>query len=162
MVRLLQDTFLAAALLAGTAVATSCAPRSPVQRNRTSTLAATPRPWPTVIPQHKQQARLALEGFSRAVVHGRDSQATRYLAPTFRGRCGRATNARDSLTTILCRMPRPAGYQVFSIDNGDRSGSVLDAVVIYRLHNGRRQPLAFNLRPASSGWAITSIGLLQG
>lgn len=75
--------------------------------------------------------------------------------------CGRGS-VRDSLIVILCQIPRPIRYQVFSIENDNRSGSTLDAVVIYRLPNGHRQPLAFNLRLTSTGWAIVSIGLLQG
>lgn len=154
--RLLGSAIGASLLLTATIVI------APVQRTVAAGGLASPKPWPTVVPQEKQGARAVLREFSQAVLQGRATVGKHYLAPDFRGRCGAGTRASQPLSVILCGMPRPMAYQIFSIENGDRAGRLLTAVVIYRLKNRHRQLMLFDLRRTSAGWRIASIGLPQG
>jgi hypothetical protein len=121
-----------------------------------------PVPWPTVGPSHEQAATQTLTGFGHAVVRNDVGEAWSYVAQGSRGACpSMRVPSTDEMLVLTCVL-RPRSFRIVSIGNGSRDGKTLDAVVMFRLSNGRTQPLAFNLAQEKRGWKITSIGLMQG
>lgn len=107
-------------------------------------------------------ARRILARFDQAVVRNDATSAKTYLAADFRGRCGGSqyTSRAQPLRVILCRSPRPTGFNIFSVEREGASGA--GAVTMFRVAQGHMQPLTFILAFRSHRWRITWIGPVQG